>query len=314
MIRTILILMYLSSVLPALELKPLVTWENDTFVDSDVYYTHGLQISLYTRPQLNNDHLLFQPFLPILNKENNYFSWSLQQKLFTPHNTNRNYPDPTDLPYSGMLLFGYSAISYDSHHMDSLTYHIGLIGPSALGGKTQNRVHRLIGDEEVKGWDEQLDNELLINLTHEHRWKIYKHDLSDLILRSGVSFGNLTTRLTLSSQLRLGFVPDDFSMPGVFFNDEAIGRHYPSGSYFYGFVGLDLITSIHSIYIDGSLFDDTKSVETSEPMWLKLFIGSEISINGFLLGASINQEQISWEQNNGSDWHTYFRLTSGFEF
>jgi hypothetical protein len=52
-----------------------------------------------------------------------------------------------------MVFASLTAGAQDRTKMDAFTLHYGLVEPSALGEQVQNEFHKLIGADEVNGWD-----------------------------------------------------------------------------------------------------------------------------------------------------------------
>ena len=66
-----------------------------------------------------------------------------------------------DFPYIGMTSAAFSLFVWDDRHSHEFSLAVGVVGPASGAGFAQRTFHRLIGNEEPQGWDNQLGNRLL---------------------------------------------------------------------------------------------------------------------------------------------------------
>lgn len=233
--------------------KPSGTWnlivENDTFTDTDRYYTSGVQLSYLSAPnQLPGWLQIAADLLPgIHNKARLRAGFQWGHSIFTPEDTGTAAFLPDERPYAGWLYGGIAVVAETERHLDTWLLNLGLVGPAALGEEVQNSVHELIGSPEAEGWDNQIENQFAAALIYEHRWRnLWQSDTLGLGIdfnpHIGFSLGNLTTYGNAGATLRFGNDLDrDFGPP-------RIQPSLPGSGYFasrdafawYAFIGVDV--------------------------------------------------------------------------
>ncbi len=176
-------------VMPALHAAPAfpdgiweLSHENDWFIYSDRDFTAGLRLA-YTTP--NYPDWAAVPLVPAAS--GNFFNrLSLlddrqavvaggiyaQQNLYTPNKSNLNPPDPTDRPYAGWVGLGLDLIRQTADRRAILETNLGWVGPASGAGDLQNGFHALVGDSQFQGWDDQIKNEPVLQLTYRQDWRL----------------------------------------------------------------------------------------------------------------------------------------------
>src|SRR5690554_4781723 len=79
-----------------------------------------------------------------------------------------------------------------------------------MGRQVQNSVHKVIGSDHVNGWDNQIENEVIINLNYEYRRRLaafrFNNGLkADLIGQAGAMAGTLNSMATIRVGGRIGW-------------------------------------------------------------------------------------------------------------
>ncbi|GIK96469.1 MAG: membrane protein [Alphaproteobacteria bacterium] len=270
--------------------------ENDVFTplsNTDSHYTNGLRASFVT--PLADDciglgkrvrglaHWL-APADTIRTEER--VGYSIGQSLFTPEDTDTRELVPDDRPYAAWLYLGlgYQA-TYErldgSAVQDTAQLDLGVVGPAALGEEVQNTYHRLIGVDEVNGWDNQLHNEPGLNLSFERKWRSAQ---SQAFAGTGLYFdalpfvhgtvGNILTYAGGGATLRLGQgLGSDFGPPRIrpgLPGSEAFTPDH--GFAWYVFAGAEGQLVLRNIFLDGNSFRDSHSVDR-EPLVADLQAG-----------------------------------------
>ncbi len=135
---------------------------NITHRGIDQYYTQGMRFEFTY--QTAERKLLEKLVIPIPNSSINYYSLSLSQQIYSPHET-ESYFFAGDMPYSGALYFSESLESLSASKQFRLTtrLHAGMIGPAALVKNTQLLFHKIIKNDLAVGWDTQLRNDIYLN-------------------------------------------------------------------------------------------------------------------------------------------------------
>jgi lipid A 3-O-deacylase len=257
-------------------------WENDTFGGTDRFYTDG--IALYLTQTGANWLDAFADRLP-WGTGRRTVGYDLGQLMINPGDKLLPVPDPNDRPYAGVLFASLSLHVEEGHLYHGLKFTTGLVGPWSLAEETQKQVHRWVDSDLPRGWDYQLHNEPIFNLTYEHRrkytllgsargWK------AELIPNGTVMLGNLLTLAQAGAQLRIGYdIPDDFGVTLI----RGIGQLPPPrppldpdrptriGVFGYGALHGNFV--LRTLTLDGNTWKESASVEK------KLFVpGAEVGV------------------------------------
>ena len=174
---------------------------------TDRAYTNGLRLELfYEKKKLSL--LRLDDWLPKAgNNSTITYGWALMQMMFTPMDlTNPNY-QAGDYPYSGVLLLSHSLISNNKIKKYNFRTEMlaGVRGPAALAEQSQILIHRLTGDHKPKGWQNQLNTKLLLNLS----FTAEKHIAGagnpvEIIAGASLATGTLTNAVSVYPLIRLG--------------------------------------------------------------------------------------------------------------
>ncbi|MBJ7277839.1 lipid A deacylase LpxR family protein [Marinobacter salarius] len=306
------------------------TWflaiDNDTFAQSDDHYTNGLQLGwvsgylqTYNEGPVPDIVARALQHLPAINRQGRqrFISHSLSHRIFTPNDTEAVAPITNDVPYSGLLFASLTAGAQDAEQMDAFTFYYGIAGPSARGEEVQNEFHRLIGADQVNGWDNQIHDEILLNAAYEYRRRLWRFGQSngwggDVIGQIGGTLGNLMSMATVGVGARFGWgVPDDYGIPPQFFGEETIGsRPYTS---YRTHSGLWLFTLLNGSYIanaifwDGNTFKDSMSVDY-DPGIARLYLGLNARSGNWSGSFSIAKTTVPWENPTDRKRQTYGRI------
>ena len=194
--------------------------ENDsTNPGSDNYYTSGERIA-YTSPtgQLPEPVAAFGHLL--LGDGQQRFALELSQKIFTPLHDKLANPPLNDRPYAAVLLGTISLIQDTDTTRTALALGRGVIGPAALGRQVQNGFHDLIGQDSVAGWDTQIPNQPVIQLTADRTWRIplggFGGVETDVLPSVSAGVGTFRIYAQAGGTLRIGQGLDsDFGAPRI---------------------------------------------------------------------------------------------------
>ncbi len=243
-----------------------IVWENDVlFGDTDRNYTNGVRASY-----LSGTHSFDGPAgwvaKNILGANDNAVvrrGFALGHSIYTPNDIRVSEPLPDQHPYAGWLYGEYNAVVEQSDALDQFAIQIGIVGPSAQGEFVQNEVHDLIGSQEARGWDNQIDDEPGIVLSYDKRFRALaslgdEYLGVDLTPNIGFSAGNVQTNARSGITLRVGQdLSNDFGPPRI--RPSLGGSSYfnPIDDFsWYLFAGVEGRAVAHDIFLDGSLFRD----------------------------------------------------------
>jgi lipid A 3-O-deacylase len=264
-------------------------WENDYLAKTDSNYTNGGRLT-WTSPWISwkpdGDsvppgatpwyHSLIKaiPFFYSPGSQSAMFV-AVGQNIYTPDDLYREDLIVDDRPYAGYLYLGFGFIRRSARYMDTLEVDVGIVGRHSYAEDVQEQVHQWIGNDEPRGWANQLKDEPALEIAYERKWKWLKTETGsdwgyDLIPHAGGSVGNVAVYANAGAEFRFGWNrPDDFGTctirpgceSGTF---PADGNPYRSGDRRFGvffFLGADARAVLHDIFLDGNTFQDGPSVK-----------------------------------------------------
>lgn len=253
-----------------------MTTENDLFGGTDRNYSNGLRLE-HVRPATNAFPLLREAaeLVPGLDIERLSLrqGFAIAHAIYTPEDISADTPDPTDRPYAGWLYVSGTLVASDTDTQDTLQLNVGVVGPSAGGKFVQRNFHELINGVEPRGWDSQLPDEPGIELIVQRLQMFEGPQLpfgveTDYGLHVSGALGNVRTYAGFGGMARIGFdLGADFGPPrirpalsggGVFSPEQTLGG--------YLFVGVDGRAVARDIFLDGSTFRDSPSVDDRRPL------------------------------------------------
>lgn len=307
-----------------------VTFDNDFIANSDDGYTNGFQLGYVSPARASfSDGPVTSGFghwldgLPPFDDpaRQRFIAYSLAQRMFTPQDISRKDVVEDDVPYTGLLVLIGTIAAQSHNHLDTFTITAGVAGEASLAERTQRVIHNTLSSQEAQGWEHQIDNEPLLNLQYEHRWRAWDyrsgHTNGDIILSGSGAAGNLMTMATAAVGLRWGHnVPDDFFVPPPFFGEETVGAlpYDPQRS---GAVAVYLAASVDAaafanlLYLDGNTFSDSHSV-AHDRWYARGHIGIHVHAGRMAFAVSIVRATLPWDRPDGATWETYGRISLGW--
>ncbi|AZQ61500.1 lipid A deacylase LpxR family protein [Flammeovirga pectinis] len=145
-----------------------ISSQNDFYqywLQSDRNFTNGIHIT-WASNVFNNkvaDWLL----IGMKSSTQKEFSLTIGQDMHTPQNAELYEVDSTDRPYAGLLYATYKKVTsnyWNTLRIESNLY-LGVQGPAAGGGPTQNFMHSLfLENKDFNGWDNQIGNGLVLDM------------------------------------------------------------------------------------------------------------------------------------------------------
>jgi hypothetical protein len=258
--------------------------ENDRVANTDRDYTNGWRLTWLSGAKELPDWaeklgpLIDWPAFLERRREtrvNRRIGIGLGQDIYTPSDTDTSAPLPDDRPYAGWL-YGtmtlQSAYTNDTgtSHLDTFEIDLGVVGPAALGKQVQNTFHELINSPRANGWKNQLPNEPafvvsverklrepLVGATQDDDWGI------DVLPFAGAYGGTVLTAFSGGAIFRIGQgLERDFGAPR-FRPNMASSLYFQTepGFAWYFFGGAEGRAVLHNIFLDGSTFRDSQSVD-----------------------------------------------------
>ena len=295
-----------------------VTVDNDLLVGNDNGYTNGLYFSWFKVGDQNDrqkPHWLAAPLSWSLDVESAKTSlqvYSVGQTMVTPEDITIENPPINDIPYAGALLFSYTYIAVEDTHTDSVGTVIGIVGPSSGAEATQKGVHDLIGADDPLGWDTQLKDEIVFQVSRARLWRTWRasDDRMDLLLIGDAGLGTLSSYVASAMLFRLG---DDlgrtFTTPLLINTRSANPAAIKGGWYLFAGVRLEYI--FNAIYTDGNTYSDSRSIDYDQSQ-IGLTTGLAYSWENVSITFALYESNISDETTR--DITRFGTLTYGWQY
>jgi lipid A 3-O-deacylase len=248
------------------------TVENDSFFGTDRYYTHGFRLQYMHKPnEVPGWAATFLTNFPTLGMQvdRTRIGFALAQELYTPSFIGPSMLIENDRPYGawlhGSLILRRSGTVGAFPSMDELELDLGIVGPEALGEKTQKWWHKIVDYLEPRGWDNQLETEPAIQLyftrSFQMGFRTEKYWGLDIVPHGRVALGNVYVYGEVGTLCRAGYnLPSEYVISPM----ESFSTHPsydPPKWSTYLFAGADGRVIGQNIFLDGNTFADSHSVD-----------------------------------------------------
>ncbi len=188
-----------------------IHYENDYFSTTDIYYTQGINLE-YLNPTIGN---FFTSKLLVRSASKEVkFGIALEHEGFTP--TSISHPEILvgDRPFASCLFVKTFSTTNDSVRRVRVSSSLsaGAIGPIAHGKEMQETIHRWINDTQPLGWDNQIQNDLILNYELEYERGLFAPSYYfSLLGKVGARAGTLNTKAFTGLIMMAGLFDDPFS-------------------------------------------------------------------------------------------------------
>ena len=210
----------------------------------------------------------------------------LALEMYTPETITTSALITTDRPYAGWLYGGIYWQRASDTRFDHVEINLGMIGPSSQAEDLQRAIHAAIDDDEPRGWDNQLHDELAFSIVARRKWRIDllagadKADATvgfELIPHVGFAVGTVHRHIEAAATLRLGqHLPDDFG-PGRL--DDVVAATASSERAgelsWYVFARFGGRAVEHNVFLEGNNYKDSHGVE-EEPFVGEVTVGAAV--------------------------------------
>jgi hypothetical protein len=310
--------------------------DNDKWASSDRYYTNGLKIgfglSAANIPGRTPTSSALDAFGRLLDcvpiaqgfRNGGFF---VGQNMYTPRDVSVVTAQPFDRPWAGWLYAGVvlqaSRKCAGSEALDTVELDVGVVGPNAQGEDVQNWWHRLIKVPESQGWENQIPNEPAFVLTylHKQKWKWPGRENVEIIPHVGASLGTVMTLVRAGGMIRAGqhmtgFGPDRIEPGGSILQNFRSSKPCATWTVCegYGFIGAEARAVAYNIFLDGTVFRDSPSVNRT-PFVYDLTVGFSLrfDILRFTVTRVTRSEEFTTPVRGGGK-QTFHSFNLGFEF
>lgn len=290
--------------------------ENDFFAHvsaSDKHYTQGLRLEWH----------VFEPgggpwfTIRSLYDADRLFSngVAIGQSMYTPTDITADPPDPTDRPYAAWLYVAFMTTVTDPGRrwQDTWEWHVGTIGPNALGDEIQSGWHELIGADDPT-WTNQLKNEIGGGLSLKRQWSnVTAGDENSpwsarTITSAGLSASTVVSELAVGAKVLWGWrAPADYEA-----GQGCRGLQDGEGFRLYGFAGVEGRFIPWNVFLDGNVFRESPSV--SRKYLTADFSAGVVLRLGRAFGVSYSQVFRSGETSRDPAYHNFGSIALSLSF
>ena len=275
------------------------TLENDVFTGSDNNYTNGVGLSWVSNELSTFDEHSFVrrwgkfwSFLPFVGDSGSrtYVGWAIAHEMHTPDDIDNPDPPLDDQPYAGMLYLDSVIYAKSERWAHAWQLRLGVVGPASRADDLQTWIHDITGNDEPQGWSTQLPNEPIINVGYTGSYLLAQGDLGGsaswrVIPVANVGLGNYFTGAGLGLYGEIGWNLVD-ALGGTalrqgFNSASTVGVGPVKGwsvSLSGGIMGYGVV---HYLPLDGTVFKDSRSVDT-EPFIAMGTLGLSVRHSNFV--------------------------------
>ena len=203
--------------------------ENDVVDGKDKHYTNGSSFMYLSDKDTNNlskyDNSFFEFISKIPTFNNNTTNQTLglnySQLAFTPSDLEAKNKIVGDIPYAGVITLDFILYKWEEDFFHEYMLTLGMVGPSTLTDEFQKSYHKVTGNTDPQGWDNQLEDDFLYNFAYSYGYRAFKHEFSygkmDLVNTFRADVGNYNRALMAGTMIRYGNnFPNNFNSVGKF--------------------------------------------------------------------------------------------------
>ncbi len=233
---------------------------------ADRDYTNGIRLG-WTSAEGGAPDFLQRLGQTLWGKGRERIAVDLSQQIYTPTDNTVANPPLNDRPYAGVMMGTVSLIHDNGSALSVLGLGLGLVGPSALGEQVQNGFHDLIGNAQTKGWDTQLHNEPLLEITSQRTWRLPMGAFggleTDALPELTAAAGNLRDYAQAGVTLRLGQgLNSDYGVARLLPGLTGTDVFHPTREFaWYVFAGADAQAVAYDVTLDGNAWQHSRSVD-----------------------------------------------------
>jgi hypothetical protein len=282
------------------------SFENDTFTDTDHYYTSGLRLAWTSAGPPPGGLATLGEWLARTGMDGAAaITWSaaIGQSIYVSRDVGSRDPPRDDRPFAGWLYATLGLNAATATDFATAELSLGVIGPAAQGEELQDLVHTLRSENEDEGWNRQIDNRPAALLSLERRWAIEwarpSEDLAaDVVPAAGLQLGNVQTSAAAGFLVRFGrHLPIDFGPPRIRPALSGIGVFRPPTDWaLYGFLGAEGRAVAYDATLDGN--DDGYWRIDREPLVGELSAGAVLAVRSFRIAFTAIAQTASFEEQS----------------
>jgi hypothetical protein len=297
------------------------TGDNDTFVGEDSGYTNGIYFSWFDGPEGEQKAEIgwlaraMKWSLPDSGSSGTgYDIKTIGQTMITPFDIEfPSLPPPDDLPYGGLLFYSDTFIQIQPTFADRISVTVGVVGECSFAEESQEFVHKIIDADEPCCWDQQLDNEVVFQVSRARVWKTWVSDSgnADFLLGADLALGTISSSAGASFMVRYGREIKQ-SYATALLASSRIVNPVATQNGWYLFAGARASYMANNIFLDGSKSYDNRfgEIEYQEDR-LMVTAGLAYSWENFSLTFAINDLNANEDSVNDSaeEYHQFGTFT-----
>jgi hypothetical protein len=301
------------------------TMDNDALAGNDSGYTNGLYFTWVDTP--DNE----KPEIGLLARA---MRWSLPadggsgfgvslgtvgQIMVTPEDIEEDPPilPPNDLPYAGMLFYADTYIRVQERYADRIAVTLGVVGEYSFAEEAQKFVHEVIDSAEPCCWDEQLDDEVVFQVSRARVWRSWVAGSGnmDLLLGADLSLGTISSTAGVSAMFRYGRQMERTYASAMLIGSRTLNP-IATQTGWYLFAATRAGYLANHIFLDGSKSydDDFDEIEYDEERLL-VSLGLAYSWKEFALTFAMNDLHANEDSDNDAaqEYSEYGTLTLAWQ-
>ena len=298
--------------------------ENDMLAGTDRYYTNGIKLGFGVPFEVLRDFFKTPSKYTLdifSDSEGSYhFGLFVGQNMYTPRDITVEAPQPYDRPWAAWMYLGGVAQRAKGNRLDTAEIDLGVVGVPALGEQVQSNWHRLVGAPQPRGWDNQAPSELGFLVSYLQKRK-YGNAHFEVVPHAGITLGTVMTLVRAGGTMRLGhnmtgFGPDTIEPGGAMLQNtrrEHEGAGRPRHEW-YGFIGADVRYVARNIFLDGTLFHKSFSVDRRDVV-RDVTVGASMRIEALRVSLTriFRSEEFTTSFGGGGK-QSFYSLNIGLEF
>ena len=265
-----------------------LTWEND-WTTSDSGYSNGMGIGWGRGPFDRFDDAGLPGWLQATagwlpySRDPDFthaVSYRVSQLMYTPEDIEVEELIEDDRPYAGVLLWTAYLHSWRERFSNRYWLSLGAVGPISGAEQVQELAHKVLGVNEARGWDNQLDNEPVFLLANERLYRLGDGQFDngweyDFIGMTELMAGTLRSEIGAGAGFRFGrslqeSFPAASLIPGRNINPLSASLRHE----WHAFINVYVRYVFNDITLDGNYFSDSHSVELTNE---QAFVAAGIS-------------------------------------